>query len=77
MKAHIGASAWDNELTVLAQSTEGLLVQKTSKSGLSLLTGIGIGYGFNNVVALSLDFEKLEIAQISSQSIGLSVLARF
>ncbi|MFT5756207.1 MAG: hypothetical protein ACI9LM_000919 [Alteromonadaceae bacterium] len=77
LKAHIGALAWNNELTVLAQSKEELVVQKTSESGVSLLTGVGLGYGINKVVAVSLDFEKTEIANISSQNLGLSIFVRF
>ena len=76
IKAHIGALAWDNEFTHLTQSTEKLLVEKKSDSGVSLLTGISLGYGFNDMVAISLDFETTEIAQISTQSLGLSILIR-
>jgi hypothetical protein len=77
IKTHIGALVWDNEITTLAQNTEELLLQKTGESGISLLTGIGLGYGFNKAVAISLDFEKTEIAQISSHSIGVSIFTRF
>lgn len=77
LKAHIGALAWDNEFSVLAQNNEELLVQKTSDSGVSLLTGVGLGYGINKAVAVSLDFEKTEIADISTQSLGVSLFIRF
>jgi hypothetical protein len=77
IKAHIGALVWDNEITSLAQNTEELLLQKTGESGISLLTGIGLGYGFSKALAISLDFEKTEIAQISSHSIGVSIFTRF
>ncbi|MBE0365534.1 hypothetical protein PULV_b0126 [Pseudoalteromonas ulvae UL12] len=43
----------------------------------SLLSGIGLGYGFNKTVAISLDLEKTEIADISTQSLGLTVFLRF
>lgn len=76
LKAHVGALAWDNEFSILAQNNEELLVQKTSDSGVSLLTGVGLGYGINNVVAISLDFEKTEIADISTQSLGVSIFIR-
>ncbi|MEW6990345.1 outer membrane beta-barrel protein [Colwelliaceae bacterium 6441] len=77
LKAHLGALAWDNDFTVLVQGQEQLLVEKSSDTGISLLSGIGLGYGFNKVVAVSLDFEKTEIADITNQSLGLSVFLRF
>ncbi len=77
VKAHLGALAWDNELTILAQGAEDLLVEKRSETGISLLTGLGLGYGFNKVLAVSLDFERTEIANISTQSLGLSIFLQF
>ena len=77
LKAFIGAYIWDNELTVLAQSNDILITEKTSESDISLLTGLGIGYGFNDAVAISIDFENTEIAQITTQNIGVSLFIRF
>jgi hypothetical protein len=44
---------------------------------MSLLTGLGLGYGFNKVLAVSIDFERTKIANISTQSLGLSVFFQF
>jgi hypothetical protein len=77
VKAHLGALAWDNELTILAQGAEDLLLEKRSETGMSLLTGLGLGYGFNKVLAVSIDFERTKIANISTQSLGLSVFFQF
>ncbi len=77
VKAQIGVLAWDNEFTFLVSDIEEFAVQKKSDKGVSLLTGIGIAYGFNDLVAISLDFEKTEIAKITTQSLGVSLLVRF
>lgn len=77
LKAHIGALVWDNELSVLTQNTDELLVNKTSDTGISLLTGVGIGYGFNKRMAMSLDIEKTEIAKVTTQNLGVSFFVRF
>ena len=77
VKAQIGVLAWDNEFTFLVHDLEEYTVQKKSDKGVSLLTGVGIAYGFNDLVAISLDFEKTEIAKITTQSLGLSLLVRF
>lgn len=76
LRAQIGVLAWDNEFTYLVD-TEGLTAQKDSDKGVSLLTGVGIAYGFNDLVAISLDYEKTEIAKITTQSLGVSLLVRF
>lgn len=77
LKAQIGALAWDNEFSYLVQDPNGLTVQKNSDTGVSLLTGLGIAYGFNDLVAISLDIERTEIAKITTDNIGMSLLVRF
>jgi len=77
VRAQIGVLAWDNEFTYLVNDIEGLTAQKDSDKGVSLLTGVGIAYGFNDLVAISLDYEKTEIAKITTQSLGVSLLVRF
>jgi hypothetical protein len=77
LKAHIGALIWDNEFTFLTGEITKLSTEKVSDTGVSLITGFGIGYGFNQEIAISLDFERTEIAKVSSQSIGASFIVRF
>ena len=77
LRAHLGALLWDNEFEHLTADVSAPLVKKDSDTGISLLTGIGLGYGFNKKVALSLDFESSEIADISMQTLSLSLLVRF
>jgi len=77
VKVQVGVLAWDNDFSFLVEDTTGLTVLKESDSGVSLLTGAGLAYAFNDVVALSFDYEVTEIAEISTQSIALSLLMRF
>ncbi|MBU2894004.1 outer membrane beta-barrel protein [Colwellia sp. D2M02] len=77
LKAHLGALLWDNDFTFLTNSSNELDTQKKSDTGVSLTTGLGIAYAFNNSVALSLDYETTEIAHIATKNLGLSVLFRF
>lgn len=77
LKAHLGALAWDNEFTFLTGDPEALNTATDSDSGVSLLTGLGVGYGFNNSIAISLDYQKTEIAKISTENLAVSLLIRF
>jgi hypothetical protein len=77
LKAHIGALAWDNEFTFLTGEATALTKQKNSDSGVSLLAGLGVGYGFNSKIAFSFDFEKTEIAELTTKNIVFSLLVRF
>jgi len=77
LKAQVGLLAWDNEFSFLVDEDEGLAVQKTSDTGISLLTGFGIAYGFNSSVAISLDYENTKIAKITTQGLSVSLLMRF
>ena len=77
LKAHIGAYLWDNEFTVLSRSNDLFITEKTSESDVSLLTGLGIGYGFNDAIAISLDFKRTKIAELTNQNINLSIFMKF
>lgn len=77
LKAHIGAYLWDNEFSTLIGEVDAPQIEKLNDTGVSLLTGIGVGYGFNSQFAVSLDFENTEIANITTNSLSLSLLARF
>ncbi|WP_077338285.1 outer membrane beta-barrel protein [Pseudocolwellia agarivorans] len=76
LKAHVGILVWDNEFSYLSGNVSELNTQEVSDTGITLLTGLGIGYGFSKDFALSLDFEKTEIADITAQNISLSLLIR-
>lgn len=77
LKAQVGALLWDNEFTSLAGTLDDLSTVKQTDNGVSLLAGAGIGYGFNNVFAITFDFEQTEIAEITTQNLALSLLVRF
>jgi hypothetical protein len=76
LKAHVGALLWDNDFNYLAGEIDNLTVEKSSDNGVSLLTGVGIGYGFNNKVAISLDYEKTTIADIDTSNLAFSLIIR-
>ncbi|WP_170309603.1 outer membrane beta-barrel protein [Litorilituus lipolyticus] len=77
IKAQLGILAWDNEFSFLTTQDGELVLEKDSKTGTSLITGIGVAYGFNDVIAIALDYEATEIADITTKNIGLSLLVRF
>jgi hypothetical protein len=77
LKAHIGALLWDNEFTFLSGTTTDLSTEDDNTTGISLLTGLGLGYGLNDIFAISLDFETTEIADVSTKSLAVSIVARF
>ncbi len=77
LKAQVGALVWDNEFTSLTGTLDDLSTVKQTDNGVSLLAGAGIGYGFNNVFAVTFDFEQTEIAEITTQNLALSLLVRF
>lgn len=77
VKAQVGILAWDNEFSFLTTKDGELVLEKDSKTGTSLITGVGVAYGFNDVIAIALDYEATEIADITTKNIGLSLLFRF
>ncbi len=76
LKANLGALVWNNELTILSGSVAVPETKKTNDNGVSPIAGLGVGFGFNDMVALTLDFEKTKIAGISTQSLGLALVVR-
>ena len=78
LKGQLGYTSWYNETTFLVDEGAASYVTKEKKSkGGDLLTGLGIGYGFNKQVAVSFDIEKTEINKIKTDNLGLSLLLRF
>jgi len=77
IKAQVGILAWNNDMSILVEGVEGFSTQKESDSGVSLLTGLGVGYGFNDSMAITFDFERTEIAEITTKILGVSLLVRF
>ncbi|WOC27814.1 outer membrane beta-barrel protein [Pseudoalteromonas sp. N1230-9] len=77
LRAHAGAYVWDNDFSYLQESAESYSVVEKSDTGVSLLTGFGVGYGFNDNVAATIDYEKTDIADISTQTIVASLVFRF
>ncbi len=76
LKAQLGALFWNNEFTRLTGTTAVPEIQKTSANGVSLISGLGVGYGFNNKIAVAIDFERTKIASIQTQNVSLSFLVR-
>jgi hypothetical protein len=78
LKAQVGLVSWDNETDTLVDNGSAVFdTEKQTNKGNSLLTGVGIGYGFNRNVAVAFDFEKTEIDKITTENLGLSLLLRF
>lgn len=77
LKGFVGASFWDNEYEILHEKDNKLSVKTNSDTGVSLLTGVGIGYSISRSFAFSLDFQRIKIAELNSQSIDLSLLFQF
>ena len=77
LKAHLGALVWDSKLESLAGTADAPVINKRSDSGVSLLTGVGLGYGFNKKVAMSVDFEQSEVFNITTKTLGVSLSIRF
>jgi hypothetical protein len=78
LKAQLGFTSWDNDVAFLVEDdASSYSTEKTSNQGSDLLAGVGIGYGFNRLVAISFDIEKTEINKIKTDNLGLSLLLRF
>jgi len=72
LRAQIGALGWDNKSESLASSeNEAYTTIEAKDRGVSLLTGIGIGYGISKTMAVSLDFETTKVAEISIKTLSL------
>lgn len=76
LKANIGALAWRSEQDIVSKTGEEFSLTDNSESGVSLVTGIGMAYGYRKFVAISLDIERTEIADITATNIGLSFTFR-
>lgn len=76
-RGHIGAVQWNNEFTFLTGNPSELSTQTLSNSDISLLTGLGAGFGINDTAAILFDVEQTEIASLTTRSLGLSILFRF
>jgi len=77
LKAHVGVIAWSNKFTFLTGKAGALTSEELSDKGVSLTTGVGVGYGFSKRIAMSFDAERTEIADIATQNLGVSFFVRF
>jgi hypothetical protein len=77
LKAHLGALVWNNKFEYLTGSSNVPVLKKDSDTGVSVLAGVGLGYGFNKKVAMSVDYEQPEIADITTKTLGISLSIRF
>ena len=72
IRAQIGAVGWDNKYASLSQAEDDVVsVIEQKDRGVSMLTGIGFGYGISKTMAMTLDFETTEVADISVKTISL------
>lgn len=76
-KAQVGALVWSNKFNFLTGDLATQVLKTDKDTGVSLLTGVGVGYGFNKKFAISLDVEKTKIHKIDTQTLALSVSLRF
>lgn len=77
LKAQVGVVGWDNKMEQLIYQGSALATQKIDDRGTSLVSGLGIGYGISKSMALTLDYEKTEIAEIKTDTLSVSLLFRF
>lgn len=76
LKANVGALAWRSDRDFISKEANTFSVTEKTSNGVSLVTGIGMAYGFKKVAALSLDIEKTEIDDIDTTNIGLTITFR-
>lgn len=76
LRAQLGAYAFDNQFETLTQNVDGLLIVNEKDRGVSLLSGIGFGYGFSKNIAMTLDLENTKVADISTKIISLGIMIR-
>ena len=75
-KAQLGSLFWDNEFDYISGNINELAKETKNETGISLLTGFGLGYGFSKNFAISIDFENTKIAEINTQTVAISMMYR-
>lgn len=76
LKGSVGALAWSSDKEFITKGTDEFVINEESESGVSMVSGLSLAYGIRKSVAVSLDYEKTEIAGIDTSNIGLSVTFR-
>lgn len=76
-KGYLGGLLWNNEFSFLSNKNEIIETEKVSDTGISLIKGVGLGYGFNDNVAVSLDIESTRVANITVNNLAFSLLFQF
>jgi len=72
IRAQVGAVGWDNKHASLNMAEDKKVsVIEVKDRGISLLTGLGIGYGLSKGMAITLDFERTEVAEVSVKTLSL------
>lgn len=72
IRAQLGAIGWDNKYASLnVAKDEVVTVTEAKDRGVSIITGFGLGYGISEKMAVTLDFEKTEIAEIPVKTIAI------
>ncbi|PAJ73578.1 hypothetical protein CJF42_15035 [Pseudoalteromonas sp. NBT06-2] len=72
LRAQVGVLGWDNKSESLVSSENDTFTTIEAKDrGISLLTGLGIGYGINKKMAFTFDYESTEVADIPVKTLTL------
>ncbi len=75
LRAQVGYLFWNNQSIHVAGSS--LLVEERTDTGNSPIAALGMGYGFSDKIALTLDYEQTEILDVATEALSLSFLIRF
>lgn len=76
LKTNVGALAWRSEIDRVSRQNTGLVATKNEESGVALIAGLGLAYGIEKTVAISLDVETTEVSDIRVTNFGLSLTFR-
>lgn len=76
LKTSAGALAWFSDREFITKESNNFIVNEESDSGVSLVTGVSLVYGIRKFAAVSLDYEKTEIAGFDTTNVGLSITFR-
>ncbi len=76
IKTNVGALAWSSEVDTVSREVNGLVATTNEENGISLIAGLGLAYGIEKLVAISLDVETTEIADIRITNLGVSFTFR-
>ncbi|MGJ8483286.1 outer membrane beta-barrel protein [Pseudoalteromonas sp. SYSU M81236] len=74
VRAHLGSVLWDSNFSFLQKFSDDYFIVDQKDSGVSLLTGLGIGYALSSGTALTLDYENTKINDSNTHNIVASIV---